>query len=49
MSTVKFFVPYAGEMTSEDRDALTRPAWTLYENDIGATAAFPGDEIPPVK
>jgi hypothetical protein len=26
--------------TSEDRDALTRPAWTLYEQDVGATAAF---------
>jgi hypothetical protein len=43
-----FFVSYEGEMTDDDRATLQRPGWTLYENGIGSTAAFRGDEMPPV-
>jgi hypothetical protein len=45
----EFFVSYDGELTSEDRQALSRPGWKLYENGIGSTAAFRGEETPPVK
>lgn len=45
----EFFASYEGEMNSEDREALTRPGWKLYENGIGSTAGFRGDEMPPVK
>lgn len=40
---------YQGERTPEDREALSRPGWKLYENGIGATAAFRGEEFPPVE
>jgi hypothetical protein len=44
-----FFVSYVGELTDEDRQALSRPGWKLYKDGIGATAAFRGDEMPPVR
>jgi hypothetical protein len=44
-----FFVSYEGDLTSEDREALSRPGWKLYENGIGSTAGFAGDAMPPVK
>lgn len=44
-----FLVSYVGELTNEDRQALSRPGWKLYKDGIGATAAFRGDEMPPVR
>jgi hypothetical protein len=44
-----YWVSYVGELTAEDRDALTRPGWKLYENAIGATGAFMEQELAPVE
>jgi hypothetical protein len=38
-----------GELSDRDRKTLSRPGWKLYENGIGATAAYRGEEMPPVK
>jgi hypothetical protein len=44
-----YWVSYVGELTAEDRDALTRPGWKIYENAIGATDAFMDQELAPVE
>jgi hypothetical protein len=45
----EYWVSYVGELTAEDRDALTRPGWKLYENAVGATGAFMEQELAPVE
>ena len=45
----EYWVSYVGELTAEDRDALTRPGWKLYENAVGATGAFMDRELAPVE
>lgn len=44
-----FFVSFEGQLSDEDRNAVSRPGWKLYENAIGSTAAFGEDEMPPIK
>jgi RNA polymerase sigma factor (sigma-70 family) len=44
-----FFVSFEGQVSDDDRKALKRPGWKLYENAIGSTAAFREGEMPPVK
>ena len=43
-----FFVSYEGELDEPDRRALDRPGWKLYENGTGHTAAYEGEQMPPV-
>ncbi len=44
-----FFVSYEEELARDDQDALTRPGWKFYPNGIGSTAAYRGEEMPPVR
>jgi RNA polymerase sigma factor (sigma-70 family) len=45
-----FFVSFEGQLSDEDRKALSRSGWKLYENAIGSTAAaYREDEMPPIK
>lgn len=42
----EFFVAYPGKMTPDDRQALTRPGFKVYENGVGFSEPFWGDEAP---
>jgi hypothetical protein len=44
-----YWVSYVGELTAEDRDALTRPGWNLYETPSAPPARSWNRELAPVE
>jgi hypothetical protein len=46
MANGVFFAAYPGELTPDDRIALDRPGFKVYEDGIEASAVFSGGEAP---
>jgi hypothetical protein len=45
----EFFVSYAGAMTPDDREALTRMDWKIYKSEAGSTGRWQGEGKPFVR
>jgi len=45
----EFFVSYAGAMTPDDREALTRMDWKIYKNEAVSTGRWQGEAKPFVR
>ena len=42
-----YFARYPGDLTADDRAALEGAGFKVYENGLGVSAAFRGDDPPP--